>query len=137
MRKLLVLFIIFFSTLTLSLAFTSHPVEAKWKAKASSKNPSFSASVAKNKRSTVVTFANLSNVKSISYQLTYDSNKGPQGAGGTIKVTLAKNQSRTLLFGTCSHGVCTYHTNLKNAKLSVDFTLKSGGVVSYEKVLIK
>jgi hypothetical protein len=136
MRKLIILIVIAIFTVALAIPMSTSPAQAKWKASIS-KNPSFSASVAKNKRSVAVTFANLSNVKSISYQLTYDSNKGAQGAGGTIKVTSTKNQSRTLLFGTCSHGVCTYHTSLKNARLSVDFTLKSGGVVSYEKVLIK
>jgi hypothetical protein len=136
MKKRLLSIIIVFSVFALGLSIQSHPVQAKWKA-SSSKSPSLSASVAKNKRSTTATFTNLSNVKSISYQLTYNSNKGPQGAGGTIKVTSSRNLSRTLLFGTCSHGVCSYHTNIKDAKLSVDFTLKSGGVVSFEKTLIK
>lgn len=99
-----------------------------------SKTPSVSVSVAKNRLSASVSFLNLKNVKSISYQLTYDSNKGPQGARGTIRVANNTNSlSRKLLFGTCSKNVCTYHKNLKNIRLSVDYTLRSGGIISYEK----
>lgn len=99
------------------------------------KSTTASVSVNRNRLSARATFSNLTNVKSITYVLTYDSNKGPQGARGTIKVTSSKNLSRTLLFGTCSHNVCTYHKNVKNIKLSVDFALKSGGIISYEKSL--
>ena len=101
-----------------------------------SKSPSVTASVAKNRLSMTASFLNVKNVKTISYQLTYDSNKGPQGARGTIKVPKNTNSlSRRLLFGTCSKNVCTYHRNLKNIALSVDFTLNSGGILSYEKKL--
>lgn len=117
---------------TLSLSLTlSTPVEAKHLSK---KSPTYSASMAKNKRSVSASFSNLGNVKTISYQLTYDSSKGPQGAGGSIKST-GRNVSRSITLGTCSKKVCTYHTGVKNTKLSVDFVLKSGGVVSYEKNL--
>lgn len=103
---------------------------------ATGKRPGLTASVAKNRLSVGASFTNLTNVKSISYELTYSSSKGPQGAGGTIKVgTKSKNLSRKLLLGTCSGKVCTYHKNVKDIKLSVDFKLKTGGVVSYEKKL--
>lgn len=101
-----------------------------------SKSPNIAGSVAKNRLSVSTTFSNLTNVRSVKYSLTYDSNKGLQGAGGTIKVAAKdKTLSRKLLLGTCSKNVCTYHRNVKNLKLSVDFTLKSGGVISYEKIL--
>ena len=116
------------------LALPSASYAATTKTASKAKSPSLSASVAKNKRSMAVTFSNLTNVKTIKYQLTYNSNKGAQGAGGSIKVAKnTKTLSRTLLFGTCSHGVCSYHSNLKNIVLSVDFVLTTGGVVSYEK----
>lgn len=121
--------------LALILTFGAKPTQAKWKASASNP-PKLTAVVAKNKRSMTATFMNLGNVKSIDYQLTYESNKGTQGAGGKIKVTSSRNLARTLLFGTCSHKVCIYHTNLKNAKLSADFILKNGGVISFEKTVI-
>jgi hypothetical protein len=134
-RKLLISLIL---SVAVILAIPSLPnvSVANAAAKAKSKSPSLSASMAKNKRNVNATFSNLTNVKSIKYQLTYSSNKGPQGAGGTIKVAKnSKSLSRSILLGTCSHKVCTYNTGIKNAKLSVDFVLNSGGVISYEKKL--
>ena len=125
---------LFLAACTLSLLFFASSAEAKHNTK-SSKNPAFSASLAKNKLSVSASFSNLTNVKTITYQLTYNSNKGQQGAAGTIKVGKLKSTSRKLLLGTCSGRVCTYHRDVKNIKLSVDFNLKSGGVVSYEKKL--
>lgn len=123
------------SVFTLSLFVFPSQALAKRKAATSAKGPTFTAVKAKNGRSVTANFGNLSNVKSVAYQLTYDSNKGPQGAGGSAKVGKSKSLSRTLLLGTCSGKVCTYHSAIKNLKLSVDFTLTSGGVVSYEKKL--
>ena len=94
------------------------------------KNPSVSASIAKNKRTVSASFANLTNVKSVSYQLTYSSTKGNQGAGGTVTVGKSTKLARTLTLGTCSNKVCTYHQGIKNGKLSVTFKLKSGGSIS-------
>jgi len=71
-------------------------------------------------------FKNLSVAKSVSYQLTYTGNGIAQGAGGTVSDLTAEPQERELLFGTCSKGVCTYHTGIKNAKFVVTTTLKSG-----------
>jgi len=115
-----------------------HPlqVSAKHTTSAPKGSPKVQASVAKNRLSVQTSFTNLSNAKSITYSITYDTSKGAQGAGGKIKLKSGqKRLSRKLLFGTCSGKVCTYHKNVKNIKLSVDFTLKSGGIVSYEKTL--
>ncbi|MBI2267918.1 MAG: hypothetical protein HYU80_00515 [Candidatus Blackburnbacteria bacterium] len=129
MRKLLTALLLATLTLSLfSLTFTKEVLGAS--------NPKVSAYKTRNKRSVVVNFTSIQNLKSISYELTYDSNKGPQGAGGTINLPKRKRRlSRSLLLGTCSHKVCTYHKDVKNIKLSVDFVLKSGGVVSYEKTI--
>lgn len=129
MRKLLL--VVISTAVALSLTLAS-PAFAKHSS-GGSRNPTFSAVKARNSLSITGSFRNLTNVKSISYQLTYDSNKGPQGAGGTIKVGKYKSLSRKLLFGTCSGRVCTYHRDVRNTVFSVDFNLKSGGVVSYEK----
>lgn len=120
------------------LTFTAFisPTQAASKKSKSTKSPTASASMARSKLSVTASFRNLTNVKSVAYKLTYDSNKGPQGTQGTIKVKPKTNSlSRKILFGTCSKNVCTYHRDIKNIKLSTDFTLKSGGVVSYEKNL--
>ena len=125
---------LFLVVCTLSLLFFTSGAEAKHKA-SSGKGPGLSASLAKNKLSVSASFSNLTNVKTITYQLTYDSNKGQQGAAGTIKTGKLKSTSRKLLLGTCSGRVCSYHRDVSNIRLSVDFNLKSGGVVSYEKKL--
>lgn len=121
---------------TLLLLATTQMVSAKHRSKkARGGNPTVVASLAKNKLSVLASFSNLGNVKAVSYELTYNSAKGPQGAGGTIKTGKQKRASRKLLLGTCSGKVCTYHKGARNIKLAVDFTLKSGGVVSYEKTV--
>lgn len=130
MRKTALLLSILLSvTLLVSAAQTAFAKHNK----SGGKSPTVSASRAKNKLSVLAAFSNLASVKSISYNLTYDSARGPQGAGGTISKVKGSELSRRLLLGTCSGKVCTYHKDVGNIKLSVDFTLKSGGVISYEK----
>ncbi len=100
------------------------------------KSPTTSGTLAKNKLSVTANFSNLTNVKTVKYRLVYDASNGKQGASGTIKVASKnKNLSRKLLLGTCSKNVCTYHKSVKNIKLSVDYTLKSGGIISYTKTI--
>ena len=122
MKKILALFL----SLVFAFSIAHVPAEAASKVK----NPAVSASMAKNKRTVSASFSNLSNVKSISYQLTYSSTKGNQGAGGTIAVGKNTKLSRTLTLGTCSGKVCTYHQGVKNGKLTVTFKLKSGGSIT-------
>jgi len=73
----------------------------------------------------IINFASLQNATSISYTLSYSHDGQNEGAGGTISGA-GNSASRDLLFGTCSHGVCTYHRNIKNAKLEVTYTIPSG-----------
>lgn len=124
--KALLLTLIFCFSFVLYTMFYALPARAASKVK----NPAVSAKMAKNKRTISTTFSNLTNVKSVSYQLTYSSTKGNQGAGGTIKVGKSKKLSRTLTLGTCSGRVCTYHQGVKNGKLDVTFKLKSGGSIT-------
>lgn len=123
MKKLLALFLSLF-VLLVTCVMLPTPASAKVK------NPAVSAKMAKNKRTVSASFSNLTNVKSVSYQLTYSSTKGNQGAGGTVTVGKSKSLSRTLTVGTCSNKVCTYHQGVKGAKLAVTFKLKSGGSIS-------
>ncbi|MBI4029543.1 MAG: hypothetical protein HY376_04230 [Candidatus Blackburnbacteria bacterium] len=128
--------VLIFLSFVLAFFLLARPSIAQAKPAAKSKSPTVSASVAKNRKSASATFSNLTNVKTVRYMLTYNSKSGPQGASGTIKVKPGtRSLSRSLLFGTCSKNVCTYHKNVTGVKLSVDFTLKSGGVVSFEKKL--
>lgn len=79
-----------------------------------------------DRRAIVINFAGLSNANSVNYSLTYDSNGLAQGAVGTMMNIAGSSDSRELLFGTCSHGVCRYHTGITNARLVITSKLKSG-----------
>ncbi len=74
----------------------------------------------------IISLSGLTNAKSVSYELTYDTNGTPQGAMGTISNITSSADSRELLFGTCSGGVCRYHSGITNARLVITSKLKSG-----------
>lgn len=79
-----------------------------------------------DKKALIVNFSNLQNASLVSYFLTYKTGIQQEGAGGTLNLSGSSGQSAELLFGTCSKNVCRYHTNIKNAKLEVTYTSKSG-----------
>lgn len=85
-----------------------------------------SAKFRSDRRAVIVNFVGLNNASSVSYSLTYNSNGIPQGAMGTMTNISGTTDSRELLFGTCSGGVCRYHSNITNAKLVITSKLKSG-----------
>ena len=72
----------------------------------------------------LIDFSGFDNIKSGSYELTYTASGIGQGAGGSI--LLGDSSTKTLLFGTCSKGVCTYHTNITNARLTITSNLNNG-----------
>lgn len=78
-----------------------------------------------DRRAIVATFSNLNIASSVSYQLTYTARGVPQGAGGTVS-TGDDPTTRTLLFGTCSGGVCRYDTGITGARFQVTTTLPNG-----------
>ena len=74
----------------------------------------------------LINFSGFTNsIEAVTYTLTYTANGVPQGAMGTATPETGSEQ-REVLFGTCSHGVCRYHTNITNAKLTIDTKLSSG-----------
>lgn len=79
-----------------------------------------------DRKAIILTLSNMSGVSSVSYQLTYLSNGISQGVMGQVDPSIEPTATRELLFGTCSHGVCTYHTNIQNARLIVKSHLSSG-----------
>jgi len=79
-----------------------------------------------DRRALIIDFSNLGVVTSFSYTLEYTSNGVPQGVSGTITPRGEESIQRELLFGTCSRNVCRYHTGIKNMRLTVTSTLKSG-----------
>lgn len=73
-----------------------------------------------------VSFSNLQNATSITYNLYYQTNGKEEGAGGTIAIAGASSLSRELLFGTCSGVVCRYHTNITDMKFEITSELTNG-----------
>ncbi len=86
-----------------------------------------SVKLSRNTNSVVVTFQNLTDVKRVRYELSYIASGVPQGAMGTIQSAGLVSDSRDLYFGTCSHGVCTPHYNMRNVTLVITTELTSGG----------
>jgi len=79
-----------------------------------------------DRRAIIVYFSGLNNATSVNYSLTYNSNGIPQGAMGTMTNISSASDSRELLFGTCSHGICRYHTGITDGRLVITSKLKSG-----------
>ncbi len=79
-----------------------------------------------NRTGLIISFSALTNANSVNYSLSYNANGIPQGAMGTITSPQVSTDTREILFGTCSGGVCRYHTNITNAKLVITSKLKSG-----------
>jgi hypothetical protein len=75
-----------------------------------------------------LTFLDFGQAVSVTYTLTYQAGGIPHGARGTARPATA-GQRRELLFGTCSAGVCRYHTHITNARLIIDSRLKSGLII--------
>ncbi len=134
MNKLVILLITLFSV----FLFVSK-VEAKTlpqalksgqKTTAVRKNPgagiNVSVKLRADRKAAVVYFSNLQNASSVSYFLTYQTDTQEEGAMGGLKLDGSSTASQELLFGTCSKNVCRYHTGIKNARLEVSYTLKSG-----------
>ena len=79
-----------------------------------------------DRRALVIYFSNLQNASNVSYLLTYKTNVQDEGAMGALNLTGSSSQSTELLFGTCSKNVCRYHSGIKDARLDISYTLKSG-----------
>lgn len=78
-----------------------------------------------DRRALIVNFTNLQNAKAVSYFLTYKTNVQDEGAMGGLTLGGSSSSINELLFGTCSKNICRYHTNIKDARLEVSYTLKS------------
>lgn len=73
-----------------------------------------------------LSFGNLNKVKNVVYTLSYNANGIDQGVNGMLSAVDGNGNSRELLFGTCSSGVCTYHQNITGMKLEIVTELPSG-----------
>lgn len=133
MRKKIIT--VFLALLFVAVSITN-PVGAKAKPAPKKTNVIISPVLAKSNKSVSVYFANLQKVSSIQYELSYLTNGKPEGAGGTINTKKKYSLSRTLLFGTCSAGVCRYHSKLRKATLTVIITFTNGTTVTKKFKLI-
>jgi len=129
--------VLFFIIVILSGVLTVNPVEAAKKFVPKGKTTTASAksgggavpvkvSYRADKRALNFYFINFSGISSVSYMFSYDTNGITQGAAGSVAAANNPSQSRELLFGTCSTSVCTYHSGLKNAKLTFTANYSNG-----------
>lgn len=79
-----------------------------------------------DRRALNVSFSNLQNATAVSYLLTYTTNSQQEGAMGSLNLNGSSSTTNELLFGTCSKNVCRYHTGIKDARLEVNYTTKTG-----------
>lgn len=79
----------------------------------------------RDRNALIIYFNNLTSATSVSYSLIYTANGRDEGAGGSVRPSEG-SATRELLFGTCSAGVCRYHSNISNMKLEVTIVSKSG-----------
>ncbi len=129
MRKIVIFFFICLLGIAVSPPQISAAKKRIWKTKngiAITTRPTFSPSLRRDKLALNVKFFNISLCNSITYELTYLSNGVEQGVFGSVFPKEGNVVSRQLLFGTCSHNVCTYHKNIKNMRLTITAKLNSG-----------
>lgn len=131
MRILIITVAIVFSVLTPLVTVQAAKVRVRSKqsrqtAKSAGKAYS-SVRLSRPTHSIVVTFLNLDKVNRIEYTLSYVAGGIPQGVVGSLPAGGETSQTRDFYFGTCSHGVCTAHYNIRNATFTVATRLKSGG----------
>lgn len=95
------------------------------------------AKLSRATHSIFLTLTNLTTVSRVDYVLHYTANGLSQGAIGSAVPQGKSTDTRDVYFGTCSKGVCTPHSNITNAKLTVTTTLKSGKIHSKRYVIKK
>lgn len=124
-KKIILLLLLSFFVLIKEAEAKVLPQARKGIQKASS---SFGSSVRlrADRKALILNFSNLQNASAVSYALTYNTSEQQEGAMGAVNLAGASTTSQELLFGTCSKNVCRYHTGIKDTKLDISYTLKSG-----------
>ena len=74
----------------------------------------------------ILNLSNLQKVNNVTYTLIYQTNGKDEGVSGTIDSSAGTSVTRELLFGTCSAGVCRYHSNITDMKLEIVSELPNG-----------
>lgn len=86
---------------------------------------SISPKLRSDRKALTVYFSNLQVARQVTYTLMYQTNGKEEGVSGSISGSVG-NTNRELLFGTCSSGVCRYHTGITNMRLEILTELTSG-----------
>jgi len=100
-------------------------------ASTSATRPAFSVKLRTDRKAVNIVFNYLNTASSTTYELTYISDGLDKGIFGSILPKEGSSATRSLLLGTCSKNVCTYHKNITDCKLKITCKLNSG------KTLIK
>jgi hypothetical protein len=79
-----------------------------------------------DRRALIIYFGNLQNATLVTYRLSYKTGGRSEGAGGSVNPSEGNRARREILFGTCSAGVCNYHTDISEMKLEIISNLTSG-----------
>ncbi|MBI2051305.1 hypothetical protein HYT33_00930 [Candidatus Roizmanbacteria bacterium] len=130
MRKILAFFIL--ALFVLSVASSIYAARVLPRFSGSSKGRrgysgiAISARLRGDRKALMVNFGNLRLARSVSYTLVYQTDGKDEGASGAIDASSGVSATRELLFGTCSAGVCRYHSNIQNARLEVVTVFPSG-----------
>lgn len=92
----------------------------------SATRPTYSVKLRSDRRALNVTFNNVNTANSVTYELTYFSGDLEKGVFGSILPKEGNYTTRSLLFGTCSKNVCTYHPNISDMQFKIIAKLKTG-----------
>lgn len=92
----------------------------------SATRPTYSVKLRSDRRALNVTFNNVNTANSVTYELTYFSGDLEKGVFGSILPKEGNYTTRSLLFGTCSKNVCTYHPNISDMQFKIVAKLKNG-----------
>lgn len=135
MKKILILFWFLSFFLFLSPSQVLAAKKRVWKTttttvKSSNSGFGVSAKLTGWKQYLNVTFKGLSNTNGVTYELTYLGNNTEQGVFGNVKPSEGNVITRSIYFGTCSHGACVTHKNISDVKLVIKYKTSDGQSVT-------
>ena len=107
-------------TKTVSTPTTTTPTPSR------AKGISSSVRFRSDRNAIIVTMSNLSVAQSVEYSLSYNVNGVTQGVNGSLSNLNEDPTTRELLFGTCSAGICTYESGIKDARFTITTATKNG-----------
>lgn len=124
--KMLIVFLAFlFINLNLILDVNAQRLLPRFRGVKKTVGSSVSARLRGDRKALNVSFSNLKKARNVMYILMYQTNGKDEGVSGSIDLS-SDSTTRELLFGTCSSGVCRYHTSITNMKLEVTSEMTSG-----------